>query len=511
MRRRAQSGQDKSAGPGETATASGCFVVEQAATRGGEHQSLTESASPAATHHPDGLPQPQRNWAAVTIWFAIAMTVLDGAIANVALPTIANDLNAPPADSIWIVNAYQLAIVISLLPLASFGEIVGYRRIYQAGLLVFTAASLACALSHSLTMLTIARTLQGFGAAGVMSVNGALVRFTYPTRLLGRGVGLNALVVATAAAVGPTVAAGTLAVAHWQWLFLVNVPIGLATFAIAARSLPPSPLIERRFDIVSGLLNAVTFGLLVSGVDAVTRTTAKISGALTVAASVVTGLLLVRRELRQARPLVPIDLLRNRVFALSCMASVAAFSAQMATFVALPFYFQGVLQRTEVQTGLLMTPWPLAVAVAAPLAGTLADRWSAAVLGGAGMVTLAVGLALMATLSSHASDLQIAWRMAVCGFGFGFFQSPNNRLMLSTAPRERAGAAGGMLATARLTGQTAGAVLTAIMLQVAGLRAGPLTLAIATGLALAAAGASLLRGANLRPGSAAPDAHAPAN
>ena len=449
-------------------------------------------ASPSASH-PDGLPQPQRNWAAATIWLAIAMTVLDGAIANVALPSIAHDLNAPPADSIWIVNAYQLAIVISLLPLASLGEIVGYRRIYQAGLAVFTVASLACALSHSLVALTAARTLQGLGAAGVMSVNGALVRFTYPNRLLGRGVGLNALVVATAAAVGPTVAAGILAVAHWQWLFLVNVPIGLTTFLIAARSLPASPRIERRFDLVSGLLNAVTFGLVVSGVDALTRTTAKISGAITLAAGALTGVLLVRRELRQARPLVPIDLLRNRVFALSCAASVAAFSAQMATFVALPFYFQAVLGRTEVQTGLLMTPWPLAVAVAAPLAGMLADRWSAAILGGAGMAILAAGLALMASLSPHASDLQIAWRMALCGFGFGFFQAPNNRLMLSTAPRERAGAAGGMLATARLTGQTAGAVLTAILLQLLDRGAGPAALAISAGLALAAAGASLLR------------------
>ena len=460
--------------------------------------------APAASSHPDGLPQPQRNWAAITIWLAIAMTVLDGAIANVALPTIANDLNSPPADSIWIVNAYQLAIVISLLPLASFGEVVGYRRIYQAGLLVFTAASLACALSHSLLTLTIARTLQGFGAAGVMSVNGALVRFTYPTRLLGRGVGLNALVVATAAAIGPTVAAAILAVAHWQWLFLVNVPVGLLTFLIAARSLPASPLIERRFDVVSGLLNAVGFGLLVSGVDAVTRTTAKIGGALTVAAGVVTGFLLVRRELRQARPLVPIDLLRNRVFALSVCASIAAFAAQMAVFVALPFYFQGALHRTEVQTGLLMTPWPLAVAAAAPLAGWLADRWSAAILGGAGMVTLAAGLALMAALPHGTSDLAIAWRMAVCGFGFGFFQSPNNRLMLSTAPRERSGAAGGMLATARLTGQTVGAVLTAILLQLLGLTAGPVALAISAGLALAAASASLLRGtgAKVRPAAA---------
>src|SRR6201992_1543194 len=137
--------------------------------------------------HPDGLPQPQRNWAIVTIALGIIMAVVDGAIANVALPSIAHALDASPAFSIWIVNGYQLAVTISLLPLASLGEIIGYRRVYVAGLVLFTLASLFCALSHTLVLLTIARVVQGFGASGIMSVNSALVRYTYPQKRLGRG------------------------------------------------------------------------------------------------------------------------------------------------------------------------------------------------------------------------------------------------------------------------------------------------------------------------------------
>ena len=156
--------------------------------------------------HADGLPQPQRNWAILTIALGLVMSVIDGSIANVALPTIAEALHASPAFSIWIVNGYQLAITISLLPLASLGEIIGYRRVYLAGLVLFTLASLFCALSHTLLLLTLARILQGFGAAGIMSVNSALVRFTYPRALLGRGIGINAMVVAVSAAVGPTAA-----------------------------------------------------------------------------------------------------------------------------------------------------------------------------------------------------------------------------------------------------------------------------------------------------------------
>jgi len=215
---------------------------------------------------PDGLPPPQRGWAMFAIGLAIAMAVLDGAIAHVALPTIARDLAATPADSVWVVNAYQLVITILLLPLASAGEIVGYRRVYRIGLAVFTLASLACALSDSLLALTLARVAQGVGAAGVMSVNAALVRFIYPRRLLGRGIGVVALVVAVSAAVGPTVASAILSIASWPWLFAVNVPIGIATL-VAAQALPRTPGAPRRFDLPSAVLNALFFGLLIVAID----------------------------------------------------------------------------------------------------------------------------------------------------------------------------------------------------------------------------------------------------
>src|SRR6202046_2314995 len=150
----------------------------------------------------DGLSGARMLWAIGTLIIAIAMASLDSSIANTALPTIAADLNASPADSVWVVNAYQLALVVSLLPFASLGEIIGYRRVYVWGLVVFTIASLLCALSWSLPTLTAARIIQGFGASGIMSVNTALIRFIYPAKSLGRGVGYNALTVAVSTAVG---------------------------------------------------------------------------------------------------------------------------------------------------------------------------------------------------------------------------------------------------------------------------------------------------------------------
>ena len=455
----------------------------------------------ATTYEPDGLPSPRRWRAAVAIWLALAMTVLDSAIANVALPTIARDFGAAPSDSIWIVNAYQLAIVVALLPLASLGEIFGYRRVCKAGLVLFTLASLACALSRSMPALTVARTLQGLGAAGVMSVNGALLRHIYPQARLGAGIGYNAVVVSASSAVGPTVASAILAFGPWPWLFAVNIPVGIAALVAGWRSLPENPLAERRFDWPSALLNALTFGLVISGVDLLTRTRARLIGGLETAAGILVGALLVCRELPRPRPLVPLDLLKHRQFALSVATSIVSFSAQMLAFVALPFEFENVLRYDQVTTGLLLTPWPAGVCITAPLAGRLADRMSTPVLCAAGLLFFAAGLALLASMPVSPGPFSIAWRMAVCGAGFGFFQSPNNRMMLSSAPRERAGAAGGMLGTARLTGQTTGAVLTAIFLHLLGARGEVVGLWVAAAIAVAAAAVSLSRMAVVSAGS----------
>src|SRR6202453_1584852 len=207
----------------------------------------------------DGLPIPQRYWATLAIWIALTMAVLDGAIANVALPTIARELAAAPDQSIWVVNGFQLAVVVSLLPLAALGEMIGYRRVFLAGIVLFTIASLGCALAQILPVLIFMRVVQGLGSAGIMSVNGALLRFSYPQRLLGRGVGMNALVVSAAAAFGPTVASAILALGPWQWLFAVNIPIGIFAILVGRVTLPDSPT-SGRLDLPSTLLNVATFG-----------------------------------------------------------------------------------------------------------------------------------------------------------------------------------------------------------------------------------------------------------
>ncbi|PSC05358.1 MFS transporter [Alsobacter soli] len=439
----------------------------------------------------DGLPTPRRYFAAGALLAAIVLAVLDGAIANVALPTISSVLAVSPADSIWVVTGYQVALVMALLPCAALGESLGYRRVFVGGVVLFTAASALCAFSPSLPWLVAARFLQGLGGAAVMSLIAALLRFTYPHQMLGIAIGWNALAVALSSAAGPTLGAAILSVASWPWLFAVNIPVG-AVVLLASHALPETPGSGRRLDLFSVALNAGVFGPLVVGVDLLTENAAIALGLIAVAA--VSLIALIRREAPREAPLIPIDLLRSGPFRISVIASVCCFTAQMASYVALPFYLQHGLGQNAFMTGLYMTPWPLTVALAAPISARLANRVSTAWLCAAGGVCLSVGLALAAAWPLHRGLPPLVVFTVLCGLGFGFFQTPNNRNMLLSAPRERAGAAGGMQGTARLVGQTTGAIIMELLFTVTRSEGAPrIGLAIGAALALAGGLVSTLR------------------
>lgn len=443
----------------------------------------------------DGVPTPQRYGAIITIALSICVSVLDGAIANVALPTIARELHSSPATSIWVVNAYQLSIIMLLLSFATLGDIFGYRRVYQYGLALFSLMSLSCALSHSLWMLIGSRMLQGVGAAAIMSVNTALIRIIYPARLLGRGMAINTLVVAVSTAAGPTVAAGVLAVASWQWLFAINVPIGLLALYLGRRYLPPNPVKNsgQRFNYFSAIMNALTFGLLLSALGGFAQ---RMNGHYVLIAfilAIIAAVIFVRHQLRQTWPLLPVDLLRIPLFSLSMCTSICSFCAQMLAMVSLPFYLQSVLGRSEVATGLLLTPWPLATMVFAMLAGRLIGKVHSGLLGAVGLGMFAMGLFSLTFLPTTPGDGEIIWRMMLCGAGFGLFQSPNNHTIITSAPQNRSGGASGMLGSARLVGQTSGAALVALMFNVFGNHGTHASLLLAGGFATAAALVSALR------------------
>ena len=453
---------------------------------------------PASAHTPDhpaadGLPPEQRRWAIAAIFTALAMASLDTAIANIALPSIAADLHVSPEQSVWVVNVYQIALVATLLPLGALGEIVGHARIYLGGLILFTLASLLCAVAWSLDSLLVARTLQGLGASGIMSVNTALVRFVYPGRMQGRGFGHNALVVATAFTVGPTVASAILALGPWPWLFAVNIPFGLVAIGIGFVMLPKTPRATHRFDFIGAVLAAICLGLFITGIGSAAHNLSPVVVGIELVIALAAGLILTRRHADHPAPMLPIDLFGRPMFALSAATAVCSFAVQGLAFVSLPFYFEDVLGRSQVETGFFLTPWPLVVGIMAPIAGRLSDRHPVGMLGGIGLVTLGIGMALLATLPPEPSVLNIIWRMVICGIGFGFFQAPNMKAVMGSAPPHRSGSASGIVATARLIGQTTGAALAALCFALAGHEGATLALALGAGFAALGSVMSFLR------------------
>lgn len=443
----------------------------------------------------DGLPMPRRVWAILAVAFGVSLSVIDGTIANVALPTIGQELGISSADSIWIVNAYQLAIMVSLLSFSALGDVVGYRKIYIGGLMLFTVASVGCALSGSLQTLVLARVMQGFGAAAITSVNTTLIRFIYPKAQLGRGMGINATVVAVSSVAGPTLAAGILSIASWPWLFAVNIPMGLVALALSRRFLPGNPVRvrEHRFDWRDAVMNALTFGLLMASVEGFSHGLDPRLLTLGVAALLVIGFFFIRSQLREPYPILPFDLLRIPIFSVSVLTSICSFLGQMLAMVALPFYLQEACGYNDVQTGLLLTAWPAIIMIVAPMAGMLVERIHAGFLGGTGLTMMAAGLFLLAFLPEHPTDFDIIWRLVLCGAGFGLFQSPNNSILIASAPPERSGSASGMLATARLIGQTTGAALMALLFHVVPENSTHTALLLAGGFAVTGAIISLAR------------------
>ncbi|GHU34597.1 multidrug MFS transporter [Betaproteobacteria bacterium] len=463
---------------------------------------------------PDGLPTPARYYAVVVVVLGIAMTVLDGTIINLALPSITRDLQTSAAQTVWVINAYQITILAFLLPCAALSDVLGYRRVFLCGLSLYTLAALAClacAFFSSLPALVTARAIQGLGAAGMMSVNTALVRMIYPIKLLGRGVAINSMVVAASSVAGPTFAAGILSVASWPWLFAVNLPFGIAVLVLGCRFLPNNPggntkTPKTTLSWLDVLLNAAMFTLIFLGVDSLgarEAASASLSARMPVASSVAmillgiaVGIIYLRRQLRQPLPVFPVDLLRIPVFALSMCTSVTAFAAQTLSYVALPFLLLDAYGRTPLQAGALITAWPLAIIVTAPLAGRAIGRIPDGTLGGIGLGAMSLGLALIALLPSQPTDADIVWRFLICGFGFGLFQSPNNHTIVTSAPLHRSGGASGMLGSARLTGQTLGAVMVAIIFSMADPHNGhgpTLALGVSSGFAAIAGVFSMLR------------------
>jgi len=430
----------------------------------------------------DGLPTPRRYLAITATALGSALAVIDGSIATVALPTLARDLHVDSSSAVMVVTVYQLVLVMTLLPLAALGSHIGLRRVYQYGQMTFLVATMLCFFARNLPFLIFVRAIQALGAAASLGVSSALIRHIYPSRQLGRGLGISNVVVASGNAIAPTLGGLVLAVANWPWIFAAAAPLALLSLILGRHSLPAPPPLDAPYDVFGAVLCALTFGLTIAGLESAVHGGAPAIAAALIGAGVLLAVWFVRRELKTAIPILPVDLLARPLLALSTASGFAAFVASMTLMLSLPFRLQQHYGFSPAEVGAAITPWPLAMMLFAPLAGTLSDRFHAGILGAIGMSIAVAALLLLAFLPAHLTHFAIAWRMALCGTGFAFFTAPNARLIVHSAPHERAASAGGLISTTRLLGQTVGATLLAALLAM-GIGSNRVPALVAAGLA----------------------------
>ncbi|MBP2169596.1 DHA2 family multidrug resistance protein-like MFS transporter [Erwinia toletana] len=420
----------------------------------------------------EGLPGRERGLAMAAVMTTTTMAVFDGSMVNIALPQIARSLEVSAASAVWVANGYLLSAAMTLAIFAALAARIGFRTLFTTGLLLFTLASLGCALSSSLDMLVVMRLLQGIGGAATLSIAPAILRSIFPNRLLGRILGLNALLIAASTAIAPVLGGTLLSTTGWQWLFAINIPLGLIAMILSLRVIPGKQTSTREpFDIAGAILSAVMLGALIMAANSFSRpgegalAPETLNTAITYGlTAIIAGLAFIWRQRRAAKPLLPLDMFASARFSLAALTSLASFISQGITFVALPFLFQSVYGYSAFVSALLFIPWPLGIVLAAPHAGRLADRYPAAIISTVGLCVFAAGLVLLAQLPEHAQAWDIGARSLLCGIGFGCFQSPNNREILSNASRVNSGYASGVLAIMRTFGQCLGAALVGVIL-----------------------------------------------
>ncbi|MBE3519695.1 MAG: MFS transporter [Firmicutes bacterium] len=384
------------------------------------------------------------------------MGPIAASVVNVILPTVTDYFKAPLATAQWVSLVYLITTSGLLLFCGRLGDILGYKRVYLAGLLFFVVASGLCSLAPSIYWLIAFRAVQGIGAAMMMAVPYAIITAIFPPEERGRALGINAISISAGLAIGPVL--GGLLTSLWGWkaALLINIPIGLAGFLWAAKVVPELRGQSGKMDF-GGAVSAFVF--LFSSLyflNQVQKVGAGLAPYVGLVAAVISGACFLYVEARSPQPMVNLVLFRNRTFSLATLSALLNFASQYILVFLVPFYLQRILHYSPNKIGMLMTSFPLATMVVAPISGVLSDRLGTRTLAAAGAAVCGVALVTMALLRDNATAIAIVWCLALFGLGTGIFQSPNNSAVMGSVARPYLGIASGVLATARNIGMALG-------------------------------------------------------
>ena len=388
----------------------------------------------------------------------VLLATIDGSIVNVALPTLVRELNTDFATIQWVVLAYLLTVTTLLLSVGRLADMIGKKQIYTIGFIIFTLASFLCGLATTVYMLIMLRVVQAIGATMIMALGTAIVTESFPPQERGRALGIIGTVVSIGIILGPTAGGLIVDIFSWQWIFLVNIPVGIVGILMTIRFVPDiKPEGKQKFDFLGAftlffcllfLLSALTIGQGAGFTD---------NGVLFL---FVLGVLLlgffIVVELRAEQPMIDLTLFHNLNFNISLATGFLTFIAIAGTLILTPFYLENVLGYSTRQVGLLIAVLPISMGIIAPISGSLSDRFGSRIITVIGLGILLLGYALLTTVSVQTSTLTFALLFIPLGVGMGIFQSPNNSAIMGAAPPDKLGIVSGMLALNRTLGQTTG-------------------------------------------------------
>jgi len=398
-------------------------------------------------------------------WFVMAavamstfLSTIDGSIINVAMPTLVTELNTVFAVAQWVILAYLLAQTTLLPSIGRLGDMLGKKRLYTAGIAIFTLGSVLCGLSPTVYWLIAARVVQAVGSALALGLGMAIVTEAFPVEERGKALGLNGTFVSIGVVVGPTLGGLILGSFSWHWIFFVNLPVGIVGLILAWRYLPDvRPAGQAQFDFAGAatlfvsllaVLLALTMGQQVGFTDW------RIVGLLGTA--VLFLALFIWLESRHPQPMIDLRLFRNALFSQSLLTGALVFVVIAGATLLLPFYLQDMRGYNAREVGLMMALIPVFLGVAAPLSGIVSDRYGTRIIAMIGLAITAVGFWLMSRFDAQTAVLGFALGVMPMGLGIGVFQSPNNSAVMGAVPHKHLGIASGLLGLSRTLGQTAG-------------------------------------------------------
>lgn len=406
-------------------------------------------------------------WTVLSIVIVMTfMSTLDGSIVNVALPSMAKVLNVSTSNIQFVATSYLIVVAGVILVFGKLGDLLGKTKMFVFGVALFTVGSLLCGLSGSYPILIIARVIQAIGAAGTMANNQGIITEIFPPNERGKALGINGTAVALGALVGPGLGGLIVGAVGWEYIFFINVPIGLIAVIAAMKLLPRTvKKQDQKLDTMGSVLFLIAIvPLFVSLNEGVNRGFADPFILAGFAIAIISFAEFIIVEKKKQDPLVQLDMFSNKLFSLSIFCGFVSFVAIFCHNILLPFYLQDVRAYSPTFSGLIMMVYPLVLTAVAPLSGHMSDKIGSEILTFFGLCLTSVGLFLMATMNENSTLAYLIIVIAIMSVGNGMFQSPNNSLVMSTVSRDRLGVAGSINALIRNVGMVCGIALATTLL-----------------------------------------------